>query len=73
MELPPVVDSSVVLVRSDDSWHGYLPVAGDRQRLSLQIFFCRPSMRFATEYGPDWTRAPRITRPLRLDRTGQES
>jgi 2OG-Fe(II) oxygenase superfamily len=70
-ELAPVIDRSVVLVRSDDSWHGYLPVQGDRQRLSLQIFFCQPSMRFATEYGPDWTRAPRITRPLRLDRAGR--
>jgi len=66
-ELMPDAGTSVVLVRSDDSWHGYLPVQGDHTRLSLQIFFCRPDMKFATEYGPDWTKPPRITRPLRLD------
>lgn len=66
-ELPPATNTSTVLVRSDDSWHGYHPVRGDRERLSLQIFFCRPEMKFATEYGPDWTKPPRITRPLRLD------
>lgn len=65
-ELAPACNSSTVLVRSDDSWHGYHPVRGARERLSLQIFFCRPDMKFATEYGPDWTKPPRITRPLRL-------
>lgn len=70
-EILPSCNSSVVIVRSDDSWHGYVPVRGDRLRLSLQIFFCQPSMRFATEYGPDWTKPPRITRPLRLDEGGR--
>jgi SM-20-related protein len=68
-EFMPEAGTSVVLVRSDDSWHGYLPVEGDQTRLSLQIFFCRQDMKFATEYGPDWTKPPRITRPLRLDET----
>jgi SM-20-related protein len=70
-ELIPACNTSVVLVRCDDSWHGYKPVRGDQTRLCLQIFFCRPDMKFATEYGPDWTRPPRITRPLRIEEAGQ--
>ena len=66
-ELPPRLNESVVLVRSDDSWHGYRPVPSGRCRLSLQIFFCRKDMEFATEYGPDWTKPPRLMRPLRSD------
>jgi SM-20-related protein len=65
-EIEPTVDRSVILVRSDESWHGYPPVESDRngERLALQLFFCSKDMQFATEYGPDWTKAPRVTRPL---------
>ena len=65
----PHVNRSVVLVQGESSWHGYPPVTTDVKgdRMALQLFFCSPSMEFATEYGPDWTKAPRLTRDLWSD------
>lgn len=65
-EIEPRINRSVILVRSDHSWHGYPPVKTSSKgpRLCLQLFFCRPEMKFATEYGPDWTKAPVLTRNL---------
>lgn len=67
----PRLDRSVVLVRSDSSWHGYPPVRTDAKgdRMALQLFFCSSKMEFATEYGPDWTKAPQLTRDLWSDAT----
>jgi len=62
----PRLNNSVILVRSNDSWHGYPPVRTSEkgERLALQLFFCSNDMEFATEYGPDWTKAPRMKRDV---------
>lgn len=49
-EVPPHTNQSVVFVRSDGSWHGYLPI-GDhgRDRLALQVIFHRPGLTYSQE------------------------
>ncbi|MCA1632539.1 MAG: 2OG-Fe(II) oxygenase [Acidobacteria bacterium] len=44
MSVAPIVGNSVVLVRSENSWHAVSPVAGDcrRFRLSMTVTFYTP-------------------------------
>ncbi|MES2044580.1 MAG: 2OG-Fe(II) oxygenase [Pseudomonadota bacterium] len=39
-EIPPLLGTSLIIVRSRDSWHGYAPVRGDTPRLAIQVSFC---------------------------------
>lgn len=39
-ELPPKINTSLLLVRSRNSWHGYEPIKGKRVRKAVQISFC---------------------------------
>jgi len=46
-EVLPHLGRSVFFVRSERSWHGYLPVRADRERLALQVIFHYPSMEYS--------------------------
>ncbi|HVJ91020.1 MAG TPA: 2OG-Fe(II) oxygenase [Labilithrix sp.] len=49
-EIPPDTGQSVVFVRSDSSWHGYLPIGGHgRDRLALQVIFHRPGLAYSQQ------------------------
>lgn len=39
-EFPPLKNTSVLLVRSNKSWHGYKPICGSRIRKAVQISYC---------------------------------
>jgi SM-20-related protein len=39
-EIPPLLNTSVLLRRSGNSWHGYEPVRGPQVRKAVQISFC---------------------------------
>lgn len=39
-EIPPLLGTSLIIVRSRDSWHGYAPVKGNTPRLAVQVSFC---------------------------------
>lgn len=40
-EFPPILNTSLLLVRSGKSWHGYKPVKGSQVRKAVQISFCK--------------------------------
>jgi SM-20-related protein len=39
-EFPPILNTSLLIVRSGKSWHGYKPVKGSQVRKAVQISFC---------------------------------
>jgi hypothetical protein len=53
-EIPPALDTSILFVRSDTSWHGYQRVTRkDRARLGVQVVFHRPMLRYSSD-GPSF-------------------
>lgn len=49
-EISPRLGNSVMIVRSDRSWHGYTPILRqDTPRLAVQIVFHRSAMRYSIE------------------------
>ncbi|MEH2180414.1 2OG-Fe(II) oxygenase family protein [Nostoc sp.] len=48
-EVPPLLNTSVVLIRSDNSWHSVTPVSKEatQSRLTLKVAFLKPEEHFA--------------------------
>jgi SM-20-related protein len=70
VEIPPHTGTSLLFVRTDQSWHGYTPIqVGRGDRCSLQVIFHRPTLGYTSELSVHET----IDAPILANTPGKSS